>query len=109
MKRPKSWKPGKLYQLGDRLPYNHPAKKQQGSIFPSIDFAMTPSNGKHVKAFWSGHYRAPKKGEWYLSGCEGFERAYLAPNDLTGDEFFIMRIALVENKTTTTTTVLTEY
>ena len=108
MKRPKSWKPGMLYQLGDRLPYNHPARKQQKSIFPSLDFAPTPQNGKHVKAFWSGQYRAPKKGEWYLSGCEGYERAYMAPNDLS-DEYFIMRIALVENKTTTTTKVLTEY
>ena len=79
MKRPKSWKPGKLYQLGDRLPYNHPAKKQQKMFFQSIDYAMVPLNGKHVKAFWSGKYRAPLKGEWYLSGCEGMERAYLAP------------------------------
>ncbi len=109
MKRPKGWKPGMLYTLGDRLPYDHPARKLQKSIFASIDYAPVPQNGKHVKAFWSGQYRSHKKGEWYLSGCEGFVRAYRAPNDLDGMDFFIMRIALVENKTTTTTTVLTEY
>lgn len=29
------------------------------------------------------HFREPKKGEYYLSGCPGFETAYKAPNDLS--------------------------
>jgi len=106
--RPKSWEPGKLYTIGDRLPYDHPAKKHCKQFFPSIAYAMTPTNGKHVKAFWSGQYRPPKKGEWYLSGCEGYEHAYRAKANFD-QSFFIMRIALAENKTVTTTKILTEY
>ena len=35
-------------------------------------------------AMWDGKgQRAPRKGELYLSGCEGFEVAYEAPNDLS--------------------------
>jgi hypothetical protein len=99
--RPKSWMgPETTYQLGDNLPYGHPAKKEVKGmqIWKSIDFAPTPSNGVCVRAVWSGEYRAPKKGEWYLSGCEGFERAYLAPNDLS-TKYFIMKIAVVKFKT----------
>ena len=108
MTRPKGWTPDTLYTLGDRLPYDHPAKKDQNPYFASIGYAMTPSNGKHVKAKWTGEKRCPKKGEWYLSGCEGFVRAYKAPSDLSS-EYFIGKIVLVENKTTTTSTILTEY
>ena len=100
MIRPKSWKPGKTYQLGDNLPYDHPAKKKAKgmNIWKSIDYAPTPANGYCVRAVWTKEYREPKKGEWYLSGCEGFERAYLSPNDLS-TKYFIMRVALVKTNT----------
>jgi hypothetical protein len=110
MIRPKSWKPGTFYILGDNLPYNHPAKaKIKGmNYFKSIDYAPTPANGYCVRAKWSGEYREPKKGEYYLSGCEGTERAYIAPNDLSF-EYFIMKIVLVKTKTIQSFTEIEEY
>jgi len=35
---------------------------------------------KSVRAQWTGEFRPPKKGEWYLSGA--VVEAYLAKNDL---------------------------
>jgi len=98
MKKPKGWIPDTYYKLGDR----HPAQGKFGVYLPSVDYAPMPKNGKHVKAIWGGEYREPKKGEWYLSGCEGFVTAYRAPNDLSY-EYFIAKIVEVETKTWTTT------
>ncbi len=99
--RPKGWTPNTTYQLGDNVPYNHPIKeKVKGmNVWKSIDYAPTPANGHCARAVWTREYREPKKGEWYLSGCEGFVRAYLAPNDLTGMKYFIAKIALVKTQT----------
>lgn len=47
--------------------------------------------------------RAPKKGEWYLSGA--IPMAYRAPNDLRGI-YYIMDIVEVETKTTVTTKII---
>jgi hypothetical protein len=113
MKKPKGWKPHTLYLLGDNLHYNHPAKKLVAghNIWKSIDFAPIPSNGHCVRAIWTqkNGYRSPKKDEWYLSGCEGFVRAYRTPNDLTGMEFFIASIVVVEMKTAHTSKVIQVY
>ena len=110
MIRPKGWTPNTTYILGDSLPYNHPAKaKVKGMTYwKSLDYAPTPANGHCVRGVWSGEYRKPKKGEWYLSGCEGYERAYLAPNDLE-TKYFIINVALVKTKTIQTQTVLEVY
>lgn len=36
-----------------------------------------------IKAVKSSEFRAPRKGEYYLSGCKGWEMAYQAANDLS--------------------------
>ena len=97
MIKPKGWTPDTYYKLGDRHP------NQKSVYLPSIDYAPMPKNGKHVKAAWGGEYRTPKKGEWYLSGCEGFVTAYKAANDfIEGDNYFIAKVVEVETKTWTT-------
>lgn len=50
-----------------------------------IAYAKRRMNETRPKwAMWDGKgQRAPRKGELYLSGCEGFEKAYEAPNDLS--------------------------
>lgn len=49
-----------------------------------------------IMAQWSGEYREPKKGEWYLSGA--VVTAYKAPNDLS-TKYFIATIVEVKVKT----------
>lgn len=50
--------------------------------------------GETVKAVSTGEFRAPKKGEWYLSG--GPVEAYKAPNDLSDyDKFNIATLVKV--------------
>lgn len=44
--------------------------------------------GKAVK---TSEFREPRKGEYYLSGCKGWEIAYKAPNDL-GTRYRIMEL-----------------
>lgn len=83
----------KRYLLGDR----HPSQKiGPGHIF---DGDVT------IQAISTGVRRPPSKGEWYLSGCEGYVRAYRAPNDLSDSEL-IARIVRVETKTVTTTRII---
>jgi hypothetical protein len=113
MIKPKGWKPDTLYLLGDNVRYDHPAKKlfKGPNIWKAIDFAPTPSNGLCIRAIWTKEngYRSPKKDEWYLSGCDGFVRAYRAPNDLPGDGFFIASIVVVEMKTIQTAKIIEVY
>ena len=65
----------KYYPLGDRLP-SVPNHEQRDYL------ARTTSE-----------FRAPKKGEWYLSGA--IPNAYLAPNDFT-QKFNIMKIVKIK-------------
>ena len=113
MKTPRGWTEDTLYILGDNLRYDHPAKKivSGSNIWKAIDYVPTPSNGFCVRAIWNGEKRAPKKGEWYLSGPAGFVRAYKASNDLTGtgDDFFIASIVVVEMKTIQTKKIIVRY
>jgi len=112
MKIPKDWKPDTLYILGDNLPHNHPARtKVKGmTLWKSIDYAPTPSNGLCIRGVWKREngFRPPKKDEWYLSGCEGFVRAYRAPNDFS-ESFFVASIVLVKNKTIQTSEIIERY
>lgn len=48
---------------------------------------------KHVRAVRTGEFRAPKKGEWYLSGAE--PTAYKAPNDLSS-KYHILKLVRVQ-------------
>jgi hypothetical protein len=63
-----------------------------GDPLPSIGMAGGRlGNGLHVKAKRTNEFRAPRKGEWYLSGA--IPIAYKAPNDLS-TEFRIMRLVV---------------
>ena len=95
----------KAYPLADRLPYTV-AQNLFRLHGPSCDpitgkvwNRSTPPLGsregwirKHVKAVWTGEKRAPKAGEWYLSGSD--IEAYRAPNDL-GMTFHIAKIVRI--------------
>ena len=58
-----------------------------------------PPPGRHpqIRAIKIPGFRAPKKGEWYLSGA--VTAAYRAKNDLT-TEFHIARLVVVKSVTT---------
>jgi len=56
------------------------------------------SQQKDLRGKLTGEFRAPKKGEWYLSGA--IPECYQAPNDLS-IKFNIVKI--VTTKTTITT------
>ncbi len=49
-----------------------------------------------VRAVWTGEKRAPRKGEWFLSGS--IVEAYYAHSDL-GTVYHIAKIVEVETKT----------
>jgi len=48
---------------------------------------------RDIMATWTGEKRAPRKGEWYLSGAK--IEAYLAPYNMA-TPFHIARLAQVE-------------
>jgi hypothetical protein len=50
-------------------------------------------NQAHLRAQFTGEFRRPRKGEWYLSGA--IVEAYLALNDMT-TPYHIARIVLTE-------------
>jgi len=51
-------------------------------------------------AIWDGKpKRPPQKGEWYLSGCEGYVMAYESKYNTTGPDYYIAKIVKVEIKT----------
>ena len=54
-------------------------------------------DGLFVRAVRTGTFRAPWKGEWYLSGAT--PQAYRAPNDLS-TAFHILRLVAVRRTTT---------
>ena len=102
-------KRGKAYPLADRLPYQMaedifqryapPYTGSADNVFSRIDGRMYAKNRwirDNVRATWTGEKRAPKKGEWYLSGSD--IEAYRAPNDL-GMIFHIAKIVRIETET----------
>jgi hypothetical protein len=48
--------------------------------------------GEKIKCVRTGEFRAPRKGEWYLSGA--IPEGYRAPNDLATD-FHILKLVRV--------------
>ena len=83
----------KLYFLGDK---HREQDRGPGHLFPG---------DTRIRAVSTGVRRPPCKGEWYLSGCEGYVKAYRAPKDLNITEL-IARIVRVETKTVTTTRII---
>lgn len=61
-----------LYPLADRVPL---------AILKQLPEARRlGGRAEGLRARWNGEFRAPKAGEWYLSGAS--IAAYRAPNDL---------------------------
>lgn len=72
---------------GDRGMYT--GSDQRGR-FPLADGEKPPATMRDATAKMTGEFRAPKKGEWFLSGA--IPEAYRAPNDLPGQEYQILRL-----------------
>jgi hypothetical protein len=88
----------KHYPLGDQpLPSE---LKSLGMSAPAIYFWAHQAlhDGLNARAVRTGELRAPKKGEWYLSGA--IATAYRAPNDLSS-KFHIARLCCVKRETRT--------
>jgi len=66
---------------------------KQGAYYPVMDRIPGSVQPYHqYRAIWTGGYRAPKKGEFYLSGA--IIEAYMAPNDYSAP-YHIARIVRV--------------
>lgn len=61
--------------------------------YPLGDYAPGLSNQRDLRARYTGEYRPPRAGEWYLSGA--IIAAYRAPSDLARP-FHIARLVRVE-------------
>lgn len=71
-------------------------KLQRNKAYPLADYHPLAFRNPNIKAVWTGEKRAPKAGEWYLSGA--IIEAYQAKNDLTTP----YHIAKIVEVTTTT-------
>ena len=86
----------RTYKLGDRL-----SRKEAETLGVDVGssshlWGEPKRDGRYVRAVRTGEFRAPRKGERYLSGSDPV--AYMAPNDLS-TEFRIMRLVVVEKRT----------
>jgi len=70
-------------------------------LYPLRDFCKEAYqyNQAYLRARPTGEFRAPKKGEWYLSGA--IVEGYQAKGDFTGD-YHIAEIVLIEKRTVET-------
>lgn len=67
-------------------------------LYPLRDYhPWKDTHPREVKAYRSGEFRNPKKGEWYISGA--IPEAYQAKNDLSVP-YLIARIVIVKEVTT---------
>ena len=86
----------KTYKLGDRLSRKEAeAMGVDGSSMSHL-WGEPNKDGRYVRAVRTDEFRAPLKGERYLSGSTPV--AYTAPNDLS-TKFRIMRLVVVEKRT----------
>jgi hypothetical protein len=72
-------------------------KLQRNKTYPLADW-YGRGIPRNVRAVWTGEKRAPRKGEYYLSGA--VIGAYLAPSDLNWP-YHIAKLVTVESKTVT--------
>jgi hypothetical protein len=68
-------------------------KLSRRNHYPVVGGSGVTAEERKARAFWTGVCRAPKKGEWYLSGA--IIEAYKAPNNLT-IEYPIAKLMLLE-------------
>ena len=78
-------KRGKLYPLADRVP-----EEIREQLDPSRRNFLESS----LRARWNGEFRAPKKGEWYLSGA--IIAAYRARADFIDLKYHLAEIVETE-------------
>jgi len=87
-----------LFPVMDRLTQSDCQKlnlKLKDVRGPLVSLGMPVQN---VRAKWTGEKRAPKAGEWFLSGAE--VGAYLTKNDLTS-VYHIAKLVIVKVETVT--------
>jgi hypothetical protein len=91
---------GKTYRLGDALTLSEAAalglERRDGMAHL---WGEAFKDGLYPRCVRTDEFRAPKAGEWYLSGA--FPVGYRAPNDLS-TEFRIMRLVVIDKRTVTT-------
>jgi hypothetical protein len=66
---------------------------RRDGLYPVAEGEALPAGNTRTNtmARWTGEFRAPRSGEWYLSGA--IVEAYRAPSDLTM-EFHIARLVV---------------
>lgn len=84
-----------FYSLGDM-----PSLKEIEALDADVKDArrINSADGLHIMGEKTGVFRTPKKGDWYLSGA--IPTTYKVAHDFRS-EYHIMRLVLVERKTTT--------
>jgi len=99
----------KLYRLADQ-----PTSKESKALGvldkpctddPSVSLPAGMLGKIQLRGVRTGEYRAPKAGEWYLSGAE--PEAWKARNDLTSP-YYILRLVRVKTEKVTITTIVQE-
>lgn len=88
----------KYYKLGDSVPQDQRIALGGPKFSTRVHCTWKdPELGQlQIMAKRTCEFRAPKKGEWYLSGA--IPVAYRAPNNLSM-EFHIMRLVIVKRVT----------
>lgn len=80
----------RLYRLADFV--KRVKLEEMGFDLTGKPLADVIAMQRDLRAVMTGEFRAPKKGEWYISGA--IPEAYLAPNDLAS-EYHIARVIRV--------------
>lgn len=89
-----------VYPLGD----TPTAAETNGASFNERFYSQTLGIGSEkFRAVFTGEFRQPLKGEWYLSGA--IITAYKAPNNLS-TAFHIAKLVRVEKKITETVKII---
>ena len=88
-----------FYRLTDLIPLEE--RKRLGVPDVRLDLYNHGRDGNHIMAVRTEEFRAPRKGEWYLSGA--IPTVWRAPNDYgETSRYWIMRLVIVERTTTRT-------
>ena len=91
-----------IYPIGELLLPAH-ARSQLKDLGVLVGAPRSLLPGLEVRAISTGEKRAPKAGEWFLSGA--IVEAYFAADDLRV-KYQIARLVVVEIKTITTETII---
>lgn len=86
----------KTWRLGDTPPRSE--SERLGVEHRLVTSWESNRDGRFLRAALAGEKRAPKKGEWYLSGARPV--AYRAPNNLSSS-YHICRLVAVQRSTIT--------